>query len=78
MKYYVVRVPAKDGDQPLETLQSEPNELMIGSLAVKYGPIEVIPEMLAIQQATSAYEQGKEYLSKILPQGIKLDWKEKR
>lgn len=44
MRFFIFKSPKKQGDRPIETLDYEPNELIISQRAAKYGPIIIISE----------------------------------
>ena len=44
MKYLIFKAPRKKNDMPVETLNYEPNDFILGQKAIKLGPIVVLSE----------------------------------
>lgn len=44
MAFRVYKLPRKRGDRQVRTYQTEPDELLLGSLAREFGPVVVLTE----------------------------------
>ena len=75
MNYYVFRHAPKAGDQPIKILHFEPNELVLGSLVMEHGPVDVFPEFLGTNTTKPTNGVVEAYIKSILPPGVKTTWK---